>query len=159
MMSTKMSMPLRKVVSLRNSLWSWRRIGWWFMGENPMAGIPTCQHKKHKFQFLLLDKSTHLSEIPRVGSCREYLWLDNEFVFGKCSRDGAPPGIISGHRGHGLVSELLDKLYLKVFPCFCHPTSQASLELFIYKKVMDPFLVLKEFYSLKWKYIYQPYLW
>ena len=41
MMSIKMSMPLRKMVSLRNSSWSWRRIGVWFIGENPMAGIPT----------------------------------------------------------------------------------------------------------------------
>lgn len=39
--STKMSIPFRKMFSFKNSLWSWRRIGVWFIGENPRAGNPT----------------------------------------------------------------------------------------------------------------------
>ena len=40
-MSTKMSMPLRKMDSWMNSLWWWRRTGVRWRGENPMAGTPT----------------------------------------------------------------------------------------------------------------------
>ena len=39
--STKMSMPLRKTDSWMNSLWSWRSTGWWWRGEKPIAGTPT----------------------------------------------------------------------------------------------------------------------
>ena len=51
--SVKMSMPLRKTVSLRNSSWSWSKIGVLFMGEKPIAGIPTwavnmCNNEKKR---------------------------------------------------------------------------------------------------------------
>ena len=39
-------MPSRKTLSLRNSLWSCRRIGVWFMGENPRQGIPSVRRNR-----------------------------------------------------------------------------------------------------------------
>ena len=43
--STKMSMPLRKTDSWMNSLWSWRSTGWRWRGEKPIAGTPTYEYK------------------------------------------------------------------------------------------------------------------
>lgn len=35
------TIPLRKILSFKNSLWSWSKTGVFGIGENPSAGIPT----------------------------------------------------------------------------------------------------------------------
>ena len=86
--STKMSMPLRKTDSWMNSLWSWRSTGWRWRGEKPIAGTPTYEYKVQpriqKEIHIQIQKQLRadtkslfgvdLSDVARVCGGRENLW-------------------------------------------------------------------------------------
>ena len=57
-------------------------------------------------------RDSNLPDVPAVSSGREDSGIDLELMFICGPGQGLEPGVILGHRGHGLIGELLDKNHL-----------------------------------------------